>query len=482
MTDLSTFNDMDAAAAEAYIQEILNEQRAAFLADPMPSIDQRIDWLKRCLGIISQYKHQLTEAVVSDFGHRSYEEVMMVDLMTSHMILTESVNHLHEWVKDELRRSGSDKDTAYIRYQPLGVVGVISPWNFPTNLTFTPLSGILAAGNRAVIKQSEFTPATSTLMMDILSKEFDRSEVAVMTGGPVVGEVFSRMPWDHLMFTGTAEIAKHVMRGAAENLVPVTLELGGKSPVILAENANIEHAAATLMAAKTMNVGQICVAPDYVFLPEGKVEPFVEAAVDSVNKMFPTMKENDDYSSIINQRHYDRLIGYIEDARQKGGDVIQIKPEGEDFSQQEHHKIPPTIVLQPTDDMDVMKNEVFGPLLPIKTYADIQQTIDYVNAGERPLALYYLGDDQVEEDRLLNSTRSGGVTINDVMSHTGCVDIPFGGIGASGMGCYHGIHGFKNFSHARSIYKKPELNARGESVAPPFADGLRDHLGKLLDK
>src|SRR5690606_33812589 len=331
---------------------------------------------------------------------------------------------------------------ARVEYQPLGTVGIISPWNFPVNLTWTPLAGVFAAGNRAMIKPSEFTPATSELMARLLRQAYDETEVAVVTGGPAVGQAFSSQPFDHLLFTGATSIAYHVMRAAAENLVPLTLELGGKSPVIVSKTAKLDDAAAKIMTGKMLNAGQICLAPDYVFVPEGKVDEFVSEAQKSVKKMYPTLKDNPDYTSVINQRHYDRINGYIEDAKAKGAKIVEINPANEDFRQQQTHKIPPTIVINPTDDMKVMQDEIFGPVLPVKSYRDLNEVLGYVNDHPRPLGLYYFGEDEQEERRVLDRTTSGGVTVNDVIMHVSMEDLPFGGVGPSGMGSYHGVDGF----------------------------------------
>src|SRR6202012_5146047 len=274
---------------------------------------------------------------------------------------------------------------AEVRFQPKGVVGLISPWNFPVNLTFTPLAGVLAAGNRAMIKPSEFTPATSELLAKNFAGGFADEEVAVVTGGPEVGEAFAHLAFDHLIFTGATGIARHVMKAAAENLVPLTLELGGKSPVIIGRSADMPTAAARIMNGKTLNAGQICLAPDYVLAPRDQLESFVGEARGAVARMFPTLRDNPDYTAIVAQRHYDRIMGHIEDARAKGARVVEMKPEGEDLSQQEHRKIAPTLIIDPTDDMTVMQDEIFGPVLPVKTYDSVGEAVAYVNAHDRPL-------------------------------------------------------------------------------------------------
>ena len=283
------------------------------------------------------------------------------------------------------------------RYQPKGVVGAISPWNFPINLALSPLAGIIAAGNRVMHKPSELTPATSDLLKLMIEEYFDESEMAVFVGDAEVGAAFSGLAFDHLIFTGGTAIAKHVMKAASENLVPLTLELGGKSPVVIGKDTKIKEAAARVMQGKTMNAGQICLAPDYALVPEDKVDEFVKASVEVTSEMFPTMKDNEDFTSIINQRHFDRIQSYLEDAKEKGAEIVEINPSNDDFSQQPHHKIPPTIVLNPSEDMKIMQEEIFGPVLPIKTYKEVSESVDYINSKDRPLGLYYFGGDDKEK-------------------------------------------------------------------------------------
>jgi coniferyl-aldehyde dehydrogenase len=355
------------------------------------------------------------------------------------------------------------------------VVGVISPWNFPINLTFAPLAGIFAAGNRAMIKPSEFTPRTSELMDRMFRSAFDEAEVAVFAGGPEVGAAFSKLAFDHLLFTGATSIAYHVMRAAAENLVPTTLELGGKSPVIIGRSADISLAAKRVMTGKTLNAGQICLAPDYVLVPENRRGEFVAAAEGAIQAMFPTLKDNPDYTSVINQRHYDRLMGYLDDAKKKGAETVELNPAREDFRQQPFHKIPPTIVLDVTDDMKIMKDEIFGPLLPVKTYTKVEEAVDYVNAHARPLGLYYFGTDGTEQTSVMTRTTSGGTTINDVLMHVSMEDLPFGGVGPSGMGAYHGIDGFRTFSHARAVFSQAKMDIAA-MLRPPYGAKLQKML------
>lgn len=456
------------------IRAILDRQKQANISEGPPSAEVRIDRIDRAIGLMVDFRHEIAEAISSDFGHRSSESSQFADVMSSIMALKGAKKKVRRWMKTEKRSPGFPLNLfgakARIEYQPLGVVGVISPWNFPVNLTFTPLADIFAAGNRVMIKPSEFTPATSELMARMFRQAYDETEVAVITGGPEVGGAFSAQPFDHLLFTGATSIARHVMRAASENLVPVTLELGGKSPVIVSETADMNMVSTRVMAGKTMNAGQICLAPDYVMVPEGKVQSFVSSATDAVAKMYPTLKDNPDYTSVINQRHFDRLQGYLEDAKAKGAEIVEINPAKEDFDQQPHHKIPPTLILNPTEDMQVMQEEIFGPILPVKTYKAMDEVVGYINDHERPLGLYYFGDDKQEERKILDRTTAGGVTINDVVMHVAVEDLPFGGVGPSGMGSYHGYDGFKNFSHAKSIFTAPKSDMVGAMMRPPFTD------------
>lgn len=476
------------ADAAADMQKVLERQKAAHLRDGAPSAEVRIDRINRCIGLLVDYQGEIEEAANADFGSRSKEATAFTDVASSIGALKYAREKLKEWMKPEKRKTtpailGLFGAKAQVRYQPKGVVGVISPWNFPVNLTFTPLAGVLAAGNRAMIKPSEYTPATSELMARMFSSVFSDEEIAVVTGDPSVGQAFAGLAFDHLIFTGATAIAKHVMRAAAENLTPLTLELGGKSPVILGRSADVKTAAARIMNGKTLNAGQICLAPDYVLAPAESLETFVGEAEGAVRTMFPTIKDNPDYTAIVAQRHYDRIMGYIDDAKAKGARVVEIKPEGEDLSQQEHRKIAPTLIIDPTDDMKVMQEEIFGPVLPVKTYKSVDEAVAYVNAHDRPLGLYYFGDDAAEQEKVLNATTSGGVTVNDVIMHVAQEDLPFGGVGPSGMGSYHGFDGFKEFSHRKAIYSQlkkdmPQLAALRPPYGPAFRKFLAGSIGR----
>lgn len=465
----------------AAMNALLARQKAAHLRDGAPTAAQRIASLDRCIKLLIDNRAAIEEALNADFGSRSREATAFTDIAGSIGPLKHARDHLAKWMRPEKRKPtpailGLFGAKAEVRYQPKGVVGVISPWNFPVNLTFAPLAGILAAGNRAMIKPSEFTPATSDLMKTMFASAFSEEEIAVVVGGPEVGQAFAGLAFDHMIFTGATGIARHVMRAAAENLVPLTLELGGKSPVILGKSADIATASTRIMNGKTLNAGQICLAPDYVLTPRDSLEPFIAGAQAAVARMFPTIRDNPDYTAIVAQRHYDRIMGYVEDARAKGARIVELKPEGEDLSQQEHRKIAPTLIIDPTDDMTVMQEEIFGPLLPVKTYAGIDEAIAYVNKGERPLGLYYFGSDEAEREKVLAATTAGGVTINDVIFHVAQENLPFGGVGPSGMGSYHGQDGFKEFSHKKAIYTQIKMDAPLAQMRPPFGPAIRKYL------
>ena len=428
--------------------------------------------------MLKKHETRFVDAMRADFGHRSEHQSLFTDIASSIGPLRHAQKHLSHWNRPEKRKVGPFPlnilgAKARVEYQPLGVVGAISPWNFPVNLTFTPLAGILAAGNRCMIKPSEFTPETSAAMQAAIAAEFSEEEIAVITGGPQTGGDFAGMAFDHLLFTGATSIAKHVMRAAAENLVPVTLELGGKSPVIVGRSADMDRTADAIMAGKMMNAGQICLAPDYAFVPQERMQDFVASSEKAIAKMYPTLLDNPDYTSVINERHFERITSYVEEARQRGAEVVEINPAGEDFRQQPNHKIPPTLILDPSEDMAVMQDEIFGPVMPVKSYDQVNDAVNYINHKDRPLGLYYFGDDQEEEARVLSHTTSGGVTVNDVIMHISQEDLPFGGVGPSGMGVYHGFDGFKTFSHAKAIFKQTKLPiAEMAGLRPPYGEKL----------
>ncbi len=470
----------DTATVEARMRTVLERQKQAHIREGAASAELRIDRLDRAIGLIVDYKDEICETLSKDFGHRSPDQSIMSDVVGCLSGLKEAKKNLRKWMRPEKRSTMFPLNLAggksRVEYQPLGTVGLITPWNFPMAMTFSPLAGIFAAGNRVMMKPSEYTPRTAELLARMFAKAYDENEVAVITGGPDIGQAFSALPFDHLIFIGATTVGKHIMRAAADNLVPVTLELGGKSPTIIGKSSDMKMAADRIMNGKMLNAGQICLAPDYVYVPKNREDEFVDSARSSVASMYPTLKENPDYTSVINQRHYDRLRGYVADAKSKGARIVEINPANEDFSQQRAHKIPPTLVLDANENMQIAQEEIFGPLLMVKTYTAIDEVIDYVNAHPRPLALYYFGNDQAEKQKVLARTTSGGAAVNEVMLHVAQEDLPFGGVGASGMGAYHGHDGFKNFSHAKAIYEQGGLFDIGRFMRPPFTPRLRKML------
>ncbi|MGE3142417.1 MAG: coniferyl aldehyde dehydrogenase [Hyphomonadaceae bacterium] len=470
-------------AGAAPAAALLAAQKAAHERDGPPGAAVRRERLERCVALLSLHKEDIVAALGADFGARSADMSRLTDIAAAIAPLKFARAKLEGWMRPERRQVeaplGLIGAKAEVRFQPKGVVGIISPWNFPVQLTFAPLAGVLAAGNRCLIKPSELTPATGALLAQLFSLFFKPEEAAVVTGGPEIGAAFAALPFDHLVFTGSGAVAKHVMRAAAENLTPLTLELGGKSPVILSRTADLEKAAARIMAGKTMNAGQICLAPDYLLAPSALCEAFVAAAGAAVAKMYPKLKNNPDYASLIDHRHYERVRALLADARAKGARIIELNPLKEDFSQQEHWKIPPALVLDVTDDMRIMQEEIFGPLLPVKTYGALDEALAAVNARPRPLAVYYFGNDRAEMEAILAGTVSGGVAVNDVVFHASVEDLPFGGVGASGMGAYHGRDGFLEFSHKKAVFTQTphELTAL---LRPPYGEMFRKFLAPRL--
>ena len=460
------------------MKKVLDQQKQLHIKEGPPSLQLRKDRLERCVLMIKKYQDKIISSLQDDFGNRDPIMSVATEIMSAIGPLEHAKKNLSKWMKPEKRKAEIAPlgpilsllgARARIEYQPLGTVGCISPWNFPVNLVLAPMGGILAAGNRVMVKPSELTPSTSEVIKQMFEEFFDQGEISVFTGDTEVGAAFSSLPFDHLLFTGGTEIAKHVMKAASANLVPLTLELGGKSPVIVGKGTNISSAAQRVMQGKTMNAGQICLAPDYALVPKEKIQEFVEESVTAVSNMYPSLKDNEDYTSIINQKHFERIKTYLEDAKEKGAELIEINPNEEDLSQQPHFKIPPTLVLNPTEEMKLMQEEIFGPVLPVKAYESVEESVEYINRKDRPLGLYYFGSDKKEQDYVLKNTTSGGVTLNDVISHITQENLPFGGVGPSGMGSYHGYDGFKEFSHAKSIYKQTKLNLNKlAGLVPPY--------------
>ena len=448
-----------------------------------PDIKVRVDRIKRLQLLVEENMDSFHKALQSDFGSRHEQMSLLSDTLPVINNAKDALKNIHKWMKTEKRKPnfplGLLGAKAYIQFQPYGVVGIISPWNFPLILSIAPLVEVLAAGNNAMMKLSEFVPATSELTEELISKYFNEKEVVVINGGPKTSQEFSSLPFDHLLFTGSTAVARKVALSAAENLVPLTLELGGKSPSIISQNAKIKKTVDQIMTGKLLNSGQICISPDYVFAPSDKVSEFVEYAKNHVSERYPTIKNNPDYTSIIHLNHYDRLNNLINDAREKGAEIIEINPANEDLSQQQYHKIAPTLGLNPTDDMKIMQEEIVGPLLPVTAYNNFSDVISYVNTLPKALALYYFGNEKSEIDELLNKTSSGQIAINDLISQFAMHDLPFGGVGPSGMGSYHGYDGFKNFSHKRAVLKGQNLIDAAKLITAPFNEKTEKNIRNL---
>jgi coniferyl-aldehyde dehydrogenase len=466
---------------------VLKKQRASFTAAMPEAMSVRRDRMDRAIAMLIDHKDDFAKAVCADFGHRSTEQTLMTDIMPSVSALKHARKHFESWAKDEKRKPtfplGLIGAKAKVAYQPKGVVGILAPWNFPVGMVMVPMAGVLAAGNRAMIKPSEFTEAVSQMFADIVPKYFAEEEMAVFTGGVEVGTEFSTLAFDHMIFTGATSVGKHIMRAAAENLVPVTLELGGKSPTIIGRSADTVKAGERIALGKMMNAGQICLAPDYLLVAKDQEADMIESVKAGVTKMYPTMLHNDDYTSVVNGRNRARLESYLDDAREKGAELIEINPAGEDFKSSNGNKMPLTIIRNVTEDMKVMQDEIFGPILPVMTYSNMDEAIDYVNAHDRPLGLYYFGSDKAEQDRVISRTVSGGVTVNDVIFHNAMEDLPFGGVGPSGMGNYHGADGFKTFSHMRAVFRQSGMDVAGiAGLKPPYGKAAQATLKRELKK
>ena len=432
----------------------------------------RHDRLLRAARLLRQHRHELAQAMNSDFGQRSIYQSLAADIATTLGMLQHAAAHVQDWMQAETLAAPAPGMTARIERQPLGVVGIISPWNFPINLAFGPLAGVLAAGNSALLKPSELTPRTAELLAELIARYFDPMELGVVLGDAAVGAAFSGLPFDHLVFTGNTAVGRHVMRAAAENLVPVTLELGGKSPVVVAQDADIGVATARTLTVKTFIAGQICLAPDYMIIPPGRQEGLVAAAHAYMAEAYPQIEDNPDYTAIVTQQHYERLLGLLDDAAGKGARVISLAAPGEAAYSPLSRKIAPHLVLDVSDDMKIMQEEIFGPLLPVMTCASEQQALAYINAHPRPLAAYYFGDTPDGQAHFASHTTSGALVINDIMSHVSIETLPFGGVGASGIGAYHGIHGFMRFTHNKAVVVQSPDGASNLRLRAPYADKL----------
>ena len=443
---------------------ILEVQRAAYLRDGAPSLAQRRNDLKQFKAALLERRIAIEEAIDADFGNRSRHETAMMEILGVVQGIDYLVRHLRRFMRPTRRhvalymRSGSN----HIEYQPLGVVGVISPWNYPVNLSLMPVVTAIAAGNRVMLKPSKFTPATNALLASMIAEIFPEEQVAVVSGD---GAAFSTLPFDHLVFTGSTAVGRAVMKAASENLVPVTLELGGKSPTIVAKGRVTDPSVSSIVFGKLLSGGQTCIAPDYALVHESEIDTFIDSYDRLVKAAYPDGPTSKDYTSIVNDQQYSILTDLLDDARAHGARIVEVGHRPGDASRRPH-TLAPTVVLGVTDEMRIAHEEIFGPILPIFPYGEIDDAIDYVNARPRPLALYYFGDDDADRRKVLDRTTSGNVTVNGTIMHVGQDDLPFGGVGESGMGKYHGIEGFRTLSHPKGIFVQGRWNSINLLRAP----------------
>ena len=459
-----------AISAVEGLSALLLEQKAAFNAQGAVSASLRRRRIQRVIDMLVDHHPALVEAMDADFGGRPRGFSLMNDVLGALGSLKHARDHLEGWMQDEPRQVFSPYDQlgarAWVMYQPKGTVGILGTWNAPLYTLLSPLASALAAGNRAILKPSEVVPRTAALVARLVGELFDPLEVGVVTGGADLAQAFTAQPFDHLVFTGSTEVARSVMRNAAQNLVPVTLELGGKSPVIVARSADLETAAFRIALSKTTNSGQVCINPDLVYVPREQLEAFIEAFAGAYRRFVPEVSDNPDVVAVVNPQHLTRVENLVGQARQAGARVLSL-PHALAADGQNRRR-PLQLVIDPPQDSLIMHEEIFGPAMVVLPYDEVDQVIGQINARPRPLALYYFGNDALEQRHVLEHTLSGGVTLNDVMMHAALHDAPFGGIGGSGMGHYHGREGFLQFSHLRTVLKAPDHDPRGEwGLLPP---------------
>ena len=460
------------------LEETFVQQKKYFSNNTYPSYNERINDLEKLKALLIKNQPAFIDAMSEDFGHRSAEDTKIGDILTTVMGINYTLKKLKKWMKPEKKHIGILFQPAKgeVVYQPKGVIGIMVPWNYPLFLAFGPLTAALAAGDTAMIKMSELTPKTSSLLAKLLANVFPIEKVAVVCGEADMAAEFSKVAFDHLFFTGSTGVGKLVMKAAAENLVPVTLELGGKSPTIIDNDIDIKTAVSRIILGKTLNSGQTCVAPDYIFCPQNKVEEVTQAFQEYYKKMYPSTQENDDCTCIINDAQKARIESLLTDAKEKGA---RITPLSQENKSAQSRKIPLTLLTNVNDDMTVMQQEIFGPLLPIIGYQDIQEAITYINNKPRPLALYICSFNKEFQQQILLNTHAGGVCINEAAFHVAVDDLPFGGTGASGMGQYHGNEGFKTFSHAKSVLSRGRISL-GSLLFPPFGKKIHQLLFSLF--
>jgi coniferyl-aldehyde dehydrogenase len=468
--------------SEVDMQALFQQQKHSFKDAGYPKIGLRIDRLDRLLAMIKKYDRQICDTIAEDYGVRSFELSRLAEVFITVEQTKHAISSVAQWMQPESRVTPSAESdvSAEVHHQPKGVIGIIAPWNFPVHLILSPLVCVLAAGNRALLKPSEITPRTAQLISDMVSEFFDPSEVAVVLGGVEQSTQFSQLPFDHLVFTGSTEIGRKVMGAAAQNLTPVTLELGGKSPVVIDKEVDLEIVALRLMTGKLFNSGQICVCPDYAFVPEELLRELIGELEKATAALYPSIAANPDYTAIVNDHHFNRLQSLIDDAAGSGVEVVAFNPGQEDFNEAHCRKMMPRVLVNPSDDSAVMQSEIFGPLLVIKTYNDMQSVIDHIQSHGHPLALYYFGNNEKHKAIFRDGVLAGGMSVNDVIAQAICHELPFGGIGASGTGSYHGIDGFHEFSHSKAVYGQTPAEEIVGFMRPPYSDDMRNMLEQKI--
>jgi len=473
MTEITTIAELESSLAS---------QKKYFSKNMYPSYQERVNDLKSLKRLLLENQNEFIKTLSLDFGHRSADDTKIGDILTTVSGINYTLKHMRRWMKPQRKHIGLLFQPAKgeVVSQPKGVIGIVTPWNYPLFLSLGPLTAALAAGNVAMIKMSEYSPNTSKLLAKLIAEIFPLKKVAIVAGDVKIATKFTSLAFDHLFFTGSTAVGKLVMKSAAENLVPVTLELGGKSPAIIDRSMNISTAVSRLILGKTLNSGQTCVAPDYIFCPRSKFDELVKEISARYKRMYPSLCDNNDCTSIINDEHYKRLTHLLNDAREKGAEVISCLDKTSAINKHNSsRKLPLTLVGGVQDDMLVMQQEIFGPILPIIAYDEIVEVFEYINSRPRPLALYIYSFDKTFQQQLLSNTHAGGVCINEASLHVANDDLPFGGIGASGMGQYHGEEGFKTFSHQKAVLTRGRINLT-PLLFPPFNTAIHRLVYKLF--
>lgn len=467
------------------LQTIFERQKAAFARHAPFCLDKRLEALSALLQSVINHQDELIQAVSADFGNRAVAETRLLELFPLIDEIRFAKRNLRRWMKPRSVAANWQflPSRAKILHQPLGVVGIIGAWNYPFLLTLSPLTNALAAGNHVIVKPSEHAPLTANVIRQIISEAFPEDYVAVITGDKEVASVFCTLPFDHLLFTGSTSVGKLVMKAAAENLTPVTLELGGKSPALVHESYSMTTAADRICSAKFWNAGQTCIAPDYALVPTHKRDEFISACKATIARRFPGFSSNPDYSHMIHESAWNRMRALVDDAASKGAHIIPADSPNKNLTA-DSRPFPPTLIVDADDSMAVMQGEIFGPILPVQTYSSFDEALSFINARPRPLVLYYFDDNGSRTRKVLQQTTSGGVCINDCIFQFAQHKLPFGGVGPSGMGAYHGYEGFKTFSKKKGVFLQNAMvgSVLDRFLKPPYTSTKNRVIGLLIGR